>query len=120
MAHPQGTVRKELVLPPSRSIEPGGRTTLTASVRDDLTRLVPEAGGFHLEHLDAGAAREVEVVVSVADAPFYFNPREGDVVGQLESWGADLRAMAAPEKPGSGGGRGKAARARPPGRERPR
>lgn len=75
-------------LPMTETIEPGEYRDLRTVLPRILNRLVvDDDGSWDVERRDLSAIRQIEVRVTVAAAPFYFNPNGPTVLAQLDLWG---------------------------------
>jgi hypothetical protein len=93
-------LRRELTVPKTVAVEAGGKTTLSAELPEDMTRLVPhDDGTFTLEAVDLSKVSRAVAHVAVGNVPFYHNPSRGDFLEQLVEWGVDIEAVAEPTEP---------------------
>jgi hypothetical protein len=91
---------KELTVPRTVAVEAGSKTTLSAELPEDMTRLVPhDDGTFTLEAVDLSKVSRAVAHVAVGNVPFYHNPSRGDLLEQLVEWGVDIEAVAELSEP---------------------
>lgn len=97
---------RHYTVPRTEAIEPSDQYTVTAELPAKLNRLViHDDESFDVEALDMTLTDRAVLHVTVADEPFYFNPKGRTLLEQLDRWGEviDGEAEAQSEPPASRG-----------------
>lgn len=92
-------VRKEYTFPNVVAIDPGKKMTIKAELSEKITRLIPlEDGKFDFEVIDLSKTKTVVFKMAVNNSPFYFNPKDPNIITQLNKWGVDIERTVKPTK----------------------